>query len=133
MGHTLLMGRKTWASIGRPLPGRRMIVVSRDANFVAPGCEVAASVPAALALAASATAEHPHPSAQVFVAGGAQIYRQTLGHAQRILLTQVDLDPDGDVVFDWEPAPPWHCQTRTAHESRTGIHYEVQDWRRAGD
>ena len=94
-GHTLLMGRKTWDSIGRPLPGRRSIVVTRQQGFAAPGAETAASLEQALALAADE---------EVFVIGGAEIYRQALPLARRLLLTRVHAPVEGDVSFppvDW--------------------------------
>ncbi len=70
MGHPIVMGRRTWESIGRPLPGRRNIVVTRNAAYTAPGAEVAGSLGAALALCAGA--------AEVFVIGGAELYRLAL-------------------------------------------------------
>lgn len=96
MGHPIIMGRRTWQSIGRPLPGRRNIVVSRNAGLYAPGAEVAPSLEAALALCAGA--------AEAFVIGGAQLYREALPRAQRLVVTEIDADFDGDVQFP--PADP---------------------------
>ena len=79
-GHPVLMGRKTWESLGRPLPGRRNLVVTRDPAYSASGAEVFVSPEAALA-AAGAT--------KVFVIGGAEIYRQLLGRADVLMLTEV--------------------------------------------
>lgn len=95
MGHPVIMGRKTWESIvkiaGRALPGRRNIVVTRNASYVAPGAEVAASLDAALALCADA--------AEVFVIGGAELYAQALPAAQRAYVTEIDADFEGDTFF----------------------------------
>ncbi|GGK64653.1 dihydrofolate reductase [Ornithinimicrobium pekingense] len=90
MGGTLLMGRGTWDSIGRALPGRRTIVVTRRRDWRAPGAEVAGSLAEALALAGDT---------EVFVAGGGEVYAQTIDHASRLVLTEVDLAPQGSTRF----------------------------------
>lgn len=94
LGAPIIMGRKTWDSIGRPLPGRRNIVITRNPQWQAPGAETAESLRAALALAEGAE--------QVFVIGGAQIYAEALPLADRLLLTEIDADFEGDTFF-----PPW--------------------------
>jgi dihydrofolate reductase len=91
LGHPIIMGRRTWESIGRPLPGRRNIVVSRNAGFAAPGCEVAADLAAAYALAQG--------SPEVFVIGGSQLYDAALPGADRIYLTRVLASVEGDTRF----------------------------------
>ncbi|WP_028874209.1 dihydrofolate reductase [Tepidiphilus margaritifer] len=94
-GHAVLMGRKTWESLGRPLPDRRNVVVSRDPSFTAPGAEVYPSLDAARV----ALADEP----VVFVIGGAQLYRQTLPFADRLVITEVDAEPQGDAFFpEWD-------------------------------
>ncbi|WP_131105332.1 dihydrofolate reductase [Ornithinimicrobium sufpigmenti] len=90
MGGVLVMGRGTWDSIGRALPGRRTIVVTRQRGWSAPGAEVAHSLREALAVAGDG---------EVFIAGGGQIYAQTIGHAHRLVLTEVDLEPEGQTRF----------------------------------
>ena len=103
MGHTMLMGRKTWESIGRPLPGRRSIVVSRDPNYKTGHDEVpvAGDLDTALQLA-----DRPgEPAEQVFVIGGAKVYELTLPRADRLFLTRVHASVEGDVFFppvDWD-------------------------------
>ncbi len=98
MGHHLLMGRRTFASIGRPLPGRPFIVLTRDPGAEIPGCQVAAGLPAALELARAAG------ETEAFVAGGAQVYAAALPLADRMLLTRVAAEVDGDVRFPpYEP------------------------------
>lgn len=91
MGHPIIMGRKTCDSIGRALPGRRNIVISRQQNLVIAGVETASSLAAALEMTADADT--------VFVIGGQQIYQAALPIADRIELTQIDKDFEGDVLF----------------------------------
>jgi len=111
-GHTVVMGRKTWESLPprfRPLPGRRNIVISRQADYTAPGAEVADSLENALKLASTQgpTADSM-VAATVFIIGGEQIYRQAMAVADRLEITEVDLEPEGDAWFpeiaavDWE-------------------------------
>jgi len=93
MGHHMIVGRKTFESIGKPLPGRQTIVVTRNASFKPDGCLVAASVQAALALA------QERGETEVFVIGGAEIYAQTLEVADRVYLTQIHAEVDADTFF----------------------------------
>lgn len=95
LGHTLIMGRKTFESIGRPLPGRRNIVVSRQADYAAQGVVVAGSLQEALLLAGG--------HGEVFICGGGEIYQQALPFAGRIYLTLIDCDIDGDTNFPLIP------------------------------
>lgn len=91
MGCPVVMGRKTHESIGRPLPGRRNVVISRNPDYQAQGCETVASLEAALDLLADAP--------KVFVIGGAQIYRQALEKCQSAWVTEIDLEVEGDAFF----------------------------------
>lgn len=97
MGHTLVMGRKTFDSIGRALPGRRTIVVTRNPSWSHPDVETAHSLADALALAG--------PADQVFVVGGGQVYGEAMPFAQQMLLTEVPDAPEGDTFF-----PEWVVQ-----------------------
>lgn len=90
-GHPLIMGRRTHESIGRPLPGRRNIVVTRNSAYRAPGCEVAGSLEEAYVLCGGET--------QVFNIGGEQLYRQGLDRADTLLLTVLREAWDGDAFF----------------------------------
>ncbi len=130
MGHALIIGRKTWESIGRPLPGRRMIVVSGNTDWQAEGIETVPGLQQAFELALTATDDHPSPPAEVFIAGGARLYEQTTALVSRMLITQVDLEPEGDVFFGWRPSEHWDCIARNPYCSKNGIAYEIQDWRR---
>ncbi len=90
MGHVLLMGRTTFESIGRPLPGRRTVVVTRQPDWTATGVTVAHTIEDAFGLAGEGA---------VFVAGGGDIYRQTLHRAGRLYLTVIDREVEGDTFF----------------------------------
>ena len=107
MGHPIIMGRKTWESIGRPLPGRRSIVISRNTAFAAPGAEVVPSLDAALARCVGA--------AEAFVIGGAELYRLALPSADRLLITEIDHDFDGDTYFPAPDPAQWREAARDHH------------------
>jgi dihydrofolate reductase len=105
LGKTVVMGRKTYESIGKPLPDRRNVVVTRAADFSAPGCIVVHSLDEALAVA---------PGSELMIMGGEDIYRQTLPRADRLYLTLVDAEVHGDAWFpdfDWSE---WREIERTA-------------------
>ena len=103
MGRPMIMGRKTFASIGKPLPGRETIVVTRDRTFAVEGAHVVHDIPAAVALG-RAMAEKAGCDT-LPVVGGAEIYRQLLPEAEALLLTLVHASPPGDAVFPaWSPA-----------------------------
>ena len=93
MGHHIIVGRKTFESIGRPLPGRRMIVVTRDGNYKAEGCDVAHSVEDAINLA------RERGESELFICGGGEIYSQSIGIADRMYLTLVDAEVAADTFF----------------------------------
>lgn len=97
LGHTVIMGRRTYESIGRPLPGRTNIVVSRRPGFRPEGCLAASGLEAALALC-------PAGEEEIFIIGGGQLYREALPIADRIYLTVVPLTVDGDAFFPEIPA-----------------------------
>ena len=106
MGHPVIMGRKTWESIGRPLPGRRNIVVSRNADLQLTGAEVAGSLDEALNLLSEAT--------RVFVIGGEQLFKQAFDKADRLYITEIDIDiNDGDTFFEVPDESSWKEVERT--------------------
>jgi dihydrofolate reductase len=115
MGHTLVMGRRTWDSIGRALPGRRTIVVTRQAGWSAEGAEVAGSVDQALALAGPG---------EVFVVGGGEIYTQTLPRADALELTEVDATPEGDTFFPDVDHAAWREVAREPGLGYAFVRYE---------
>ncbi|OGI38484.1 MAG: hypothetical protein A2140_10310 [Candidatus Muproteobacteria bacterium RBG_16_62_13] len=90
-GHTVILGRRNYESIGRPLPNRQNIVVTRQPGYTAAGCSVAGDLCRALALACH--------DPEIFIIGGADIYRQMLPHAERLYLTIVQAAPAGDTFF----------------------------------
>ena len=110
MGSPVIMGRRTHESIGRPLPGRRNIVVTRQAGARWDGCEVARSLDAAIALAGNAP--------EVFVIGGAELYRLALPRADRLHLTLIDADHRGDAFFPAFDPADWR---ETAREPGAGF------------
>lgn len=112
-GHPILMGRRTWDSIGRALPGRRNIVITRRQGWEAPGAEVVASLPEALRLCAEAP--------DVFVIGGAQIYEQALPLAHRLWLTEIDASPQGHVRFPKWPREAFETVSREHHAAQPGL------------
>ncbi len=114
MGKPVVMGRKTFASIGKPLAGRTNIVISRDKNFSAPGALVAASLDAALAAARGDALRRGADA--IAVIGGTEIYRQTVGRADRLVITRVHLRPDGDAVFPEIDARIWDEIERSEHQ-----------------
>ncbi|MBU3616814.1 dihydrofolate reductase [Polynucleobacter sp. JS-Polo-80-F4] len=106
MGFPVIMGRKTWESIGRPLPGRRNIVVSRNANYQATGGELVGSLDEAL----RSLSEFP----RVFVIGGEQLFKQAFDKADRLYITEIDLDIEGgDTFFEVPNESSWKEIERT--------------------
>ncbi len=107
MGKPILMGRKTWESIGRPLPGRTNIVITRDENYDAPGCVVVHSINDAMQAAAKQD--------EVMVIGGAELYRQILPRTDSIYLTRINEDFEGDTLFleldssEWQEVERLDC------------------------
>lgn len=101
MGKPVLMGRLTWDSIGRPLPGRRNLVLTSDPEWRAEGAQRVSSLDQALALAEAEGAE------ELMVIGGAAVYRLALGRAQRIYLTRIHAAPEGDTRFPDLDADEW--------------------------
>ncbi len=99
MGHPVIMGRRTWDSIGKPLPGRRNIVVTRDREWKAAGAERAASIGAAISACRAAPA--------AFVIGGAQLYAEALPLADGLFVTEIDRDIDGDTFLPPVDAGQW--------------------------
>ncbi len=107
MGRPVIMGRKTYDSIGKPLPGRLNIVISRQKDLNIEGCTVAHSLDAALQSTGDAD--------EVMIIGGADIYQQALPHAQRVYLTQVHADIKGDAGFPPLNVNEWHEISREHH------------------
>jgi dihydrofolate reductase len=111
MGHTILMGRKTYESIGRPLPGRRMIVITRQPDYRAAGAEVVAGLDEAFRLAADRN------DTECFVIGGGEIYGHARPRADRVYLTRVHAPVDGDAYFPPLNPSEWQLVSSTPHEA----------------
>lgn len=107
MGHPILMGRKTFESIGRALPGRTNIILTRDDGYKAQDCLIAHSIEEALQLARDGD--------EVFVIGGAELYREILPRADRFYLTLIDADFEGDVFFPEFDKNYWIEMSRENH------------------
>lgn len=121
-GSTVVMGRATWDSIDpryRPLPGRRNLVLTRDAEWTAPGAEVVHSVEEALAAAPD-----------VWIVGGAQVYAATIDRADVLEVTELDLAVDGDARAPEIPAG-WEPTVGEWRASRSGIRYRFVTYRRS--
>ncbi len=111
MGHFLIQGRKTYQAIGRPLPGRKMVIVTRNPEYLAPGCQVVHSLPDGLALAEQAG------ESEAFIGGGGELYAQTLPLAGRIYLTRVHTQADCDVFFPAFQIEEWIEVERISHSA----------------
>ncbi len=109
MGALIVMGRKTHESIGRALPGRRNIVVSRDASRSFSGCDAVTSLTDALALGQQDGAD------EVFLIGGAQLYKEGIGLAHKVFITEIDADITGDAVFEGFDPAQWTEVSREEH------------------
>ena len=109
IGKPVIMGRKTYESIGRPLPDRRNIILTRQRTYRAVGCVVVHSKDAALAAGSD--------SSEVMVIGGGEIYDVFLGEASRLYLTFVDLDAEGDVMFPVLDQEEWREVSRQYYEA----------------
>lgn len=120
-GHAVIMGRKTWESLPerfRPLPGRLNIVVTRNADYAAPGATVVHSLEEAQKVSAGGTA-----SISIFVIGGAELYVHALPLAQRLELTEIDVEVEGDANFPAFDRSEWREVAREQGESATGLAY----------
>ena len=124
-GKPIIMGRKTHESIGRALPDRRNIVLTRDVSYRAPGCLVADSVQEALVLAGDTD--------EVMVIGGGEIYRAFLSVAQRIYLTRVDTNIEGDTEFPTLDPEEWTLVSSDSHaaDSEHAFAFDVTVYERS--
>lgn len=113
LGHPVIMGRRTWDSLPHALPGRENIVVTRSANSDIPGASVANSLEAAIALCAGESV--------AFVIGGAGIFAETLPVADGLVLTEIERDYEGDVVFPQWDRGAWRETQRERHTSAEGV------------
>ena len=122
MGHHIVMGRKTFESIGKPLPGRTTVIVTRDANYRVEGCVTAASIDAAIA----ACGDDP----EIFFVGGAEVYAQVLPRADRLHLTEIQAEYRGDAWFPEFDRSVWKETGRQVHVNDAGLGYHFVTYER---
>jgi dihydrofolate reductase len=124
MGHHLIMGRKTFESIGKPLPGRITVVVTRDCSLKIEGCVMAHSLPEAIA----SCAHDP----QTFIVGGADIYAQAIKFSDTLYITEIKRDVTGDVSFPKFDKTEWQEISREQHTQETPepLEYHFVEYRR---
>ncbi|MDD0983769.1 dihydrofolate reductase [Pseudomonas shahriarae] len=130
LGKPIIMGRKTWDSLGRPLPGRLNIVVSRQTDLVLEGAEVFPSLDAAVARAEAWALEQGVD--ELMLIGGAQLYTQGLEQADRLYLTRVELSPQGDAWFPQFDTRHWKLVSNMqnpAEGDKPAYNFEV--WEKA--
>ncbi|KGD90309.1 dihydrofolate reductase [Achromobacter sp. RTa] len=122
LGRPIIMGRKTWDSLGRPLPGRSNIVISRNPDFTAEGATVVPTLQAAIDACGGVD--------EAFVIGGAQIYAQALPLARRVLATEVHADVEGDAFFPLLPSFLWKETARAPQPAENGYDYDFVTYER---
>lgn len=121
-GKPIIMGRKTWESLGRPLPNRRNILISRNEDYHADGAEVFSSIQAALAACKD--------EAEACIIGGANLYEQALPFVTDLIITEIDLDVDADAFFPEFDSKEWLVKEQKAHVSEKGVHYRFVHYQR---
>jgi len=121
MGQTIVMGRKTYESIGKPLPGRVNIIITRQAGYEVPGATVVSSIDDALLMCEKIRSIN----GENFIIGGEELYRQTLKICQRIYITEIQRDFEGDVYFPEVDPNEWEETQRDKHisENDTNLEY----------
>jgi dihydrofolate reductase len=123
MGHHIIMGRKTYESIGRPLPGRTTVIVTRDRGYLMDGCLIANSLDDAIKLASV--------DSEAFCVGGANLYAQMLPRADRLYITEIQADYEGDAHFPAFDRQAWRETERESHVSAAGLVYDFVIYDRA--
>jgi dihydrofolate reductase len=124
MGKPIVMGRKTWDSIGHPLPGRQNVVITRQAGFAAQGCDVVASMDEAIAVTAGAE--------EVMVIGGSQVYELFLPETRRLYLTRVHAEIEGDAFFPEMTESEWRLVNDEPHlaDDRNAFDFSFRTYER---
>ena len=122
LGHPIIMGRKTWDSLGRPLPGRRNIVISRDHAKAATGAEFVTSLDEAVKRLA--------PNEHAYIIGGAQIYQQALPLVDHVIATEVKAVVEGDAFFAALDTSQWKEVSRVSQPPENGLAYDIVQYDR---
>ncbi len=129
LGKPIIMGRKTWDSLGRPLPGRLNLVVSRQADLQLDGAETFTDLDAVLVRAEQWARQQGVD--ELMLIGGAQLYAQALGQAQRLYLTRIDAQPEGDAFFPVFDEHEWQCIDSQPHPAEgEAPAYRFETWQR---
>jgi len=123
IGHPVIMGRKTYESIGRPLPGRKNILITRDKSYTAAGVEIVDSLDKALSAAGK--------NSDVFIIGGESVFQESLRFADRVYLTRVATNVKGDKYFRFDPNG-WKLISSEKHpaDDKNQYDFEFQEWHR---
>lgn len=121
MGHHIIMGRKTYESLGRLLPGRTTVIVTRNRDFQVAGALIAHSLSDAIALCKNADGQADE---EVFLIGGAELYQSAMQIAHKLYVTEVDLAVQGDAYFSDIESNIWQEVAREKHASVTGLAFE---------
>ena len=122
LGHHIIMGRKTYESIGKALPGRTTVIVTRDSGYRVEGCLTVHSIDAAIAACGG--------DAEVFFVGGADLYAQVLPRADRLYLTEIQADYAGDAHFPEFDRAAWRESERRENVNPEGLSYHFVTYRR---
>ncbi|MDO9282688.1 MAG: dihydrofolate reductase [Methylotenera sp.] len=122
MGHHIIMGRKTYESLGRLLPGRTTVIVTRNTDYKVEGALIANSLQDAIALC--------NGDNEAFLIGGAELYQDGLKFSNKLYITEISLDVEGDAFFPEYQSEEWLESSREAHSSAQGLNYSYVTYRR---
>jgi len=124
MGHHMIMGRKTFDSIGKPLPGRTTVIVTRNAELKVEGCVVAHSLQQAISACAD--------DSEIFIVGGAELYAQALPLVNKLYITEIQKDVEGDAHFPSFNKEEWQLISKEAHSQETpqALEYHFTSYQR---
>lgn len=122
MGHHIIMGRKTYESLGRLLPGRITVIVTRNQEYKVEGALVAHSLEAAISLCKN--------DDEIFLIGGAELYQDGLRLSDKLYITELELQVNGDAHFPQYPAEEWEPISRETHTSEQGINFSYVTYQR---
>jgi len=122
MGHHIIMGRKTYESLGRLLPGRTTVIVTRNQDYKVEGALIASSLESAITLCKD--------DDEIFLIGGAELYQDGLRLSSKLYITELDLQVDGDAHFPQYPAEEWQQVLRETHISEQGLTFSYVTYQR---
>jgi dihydrofolate reductase len=122
MGHHIIMGRKTYESLGRLLPGRSTVIISRNSDYQVEGAQVFSTLDEAI----KATSQDP----EVFIIGGAELYKVGLNKATHVYLTLIDQEFEGDAFFDLDRLKDWVIEQEESHQSESGLQFRYISYTR---